>query len=414
MARIVYLIKQCWLDLLAVFDLLQERFVKRTNDKIRVGFVCQYIPAWNKSLPVYEKLKADSRFEVFLLCVPNRIEDGILQSPEDMSNDTYAYFTEHGYEAVNTLIGPNQWLDLKAMELDYVFFTRPYNAFMPEEYSSKRISRYSKICVLLYAMLLTKDAANTSLNRDFFRHVYCYFAETECSMRINKKHYPVSHLLGIRKSICYGMPALQQLLEQKDAKTDVWNFSNNDFRVMWTPRWTTDLSHGGTNFFVYKDSLLEFADKNQDMDFLFRPHPLAFDNFIKTGEMTADEVAVYKQRIADADNVCLDVEKEYVATMWNSSVLISDLSGVMPEYFITGKPIIYCGTNMILQPTEHFQSITEGCYNVKNKEELFQVLAELRKGNDSLYEKRQQIMKDVFGADLSRASEMIVEELQNG
>ena len=221
-------------------------------------------------------------------------------------------------------------------------------------------------------------------------------------------------MLGVRKSICYGMPALQQLLEKNVAKTKVWDFSDNTFRVMWTPRWTTDLSHGGTNFFEYKDSLLAFADKNPDMDFLFRPHPLAFDNFIKTGEMTVEEVTAYKQKIADMSNVCLDVEKEYVATMWNSSVLISDLSGVMPEYFITGKPIIYCGTNMILQPTEHFQSIIDGCYCVKNEEELFHVLTELKKGNDSLYEKRQQIMKEVFGKNLSRASEMIVEELQNG
>lgn len=411
MARIIYLIKLCWLDFWAAIGLLQERFIKRTNDKIKVGFICQYIPAWNKLLPVYNKLKSDSRFEVYLLCVPNRIEDGRLVSPESLENDTYEYYCQKGYEAVNTLIGKDTWLDLKEMKLDYIFYTRPYNSFMPAEYSSKAVSKYSKICVLLYAMTLAENEWNTALNRDFFRHVYLYFAEIASGVKVNKKHYPVTHALGLRKSVYHGMPAIEQFMEAKDEKTKVWDFSENEFRAMWTPRWTTDLSLGGTNFFLYKDALLDFAKEHGDISFLFRPHPLAFANFIKTGEMSEDEVAKYKQNISELPNVCLDIEKEYVATMWNSSVLVSDFSGVIPEYFVTGKPIIYCETNMILQPTEDFTKIISGCYCVKNEEELFHWLMELKSGNDPLYEKRQLIIEELFGEKLNHASDMILHEL---
>ena len=411
MARIIYLIRQCWLDFWAAFGLLKEQLDKKSNNKIRVGFMCQYIPAWNKLLPVYNKLKEDDRFEVYLLCVPNRIENKQLVSPENLDNDTYEYFKEKGYDAINTLIGKNEWLDLKGMGLDYIFYTRPYNSFMPEVYSSKSVSKYSKICVMMYGMILVENEWNTALNRDFFRHVYCYFAETECSMKMNKKHYPITHMLGIQKSIYHGMPALEQFMKAKEEKTNVWDFSDNTFRVMWTPRWTTEPSLGGTNFFLYKEALLNFAKEHKDMDFLFRPHPLAFQNFMKTGEMTENEVTAYKQQISDLSNVCLDVEKEYVATMWNSSVLVSDLSGVVPEYFVTGKPIIYCRTNMILQPTAHFNKLIEGCYSVSNEEELFYWLEELQRGNDPLYGKRQQIIEELFGEKLNSASDLILNEL---
>ena len=162
---------------------------------------------------------------------------------------------------------------------------------------------------------------------------------------------------------------------------------------------------------MYKDALLDFAKEHGDISFLFRPHPLAFANFIKTGEMSEDEVAKYKQNISELPNVCLDIEKEYVATMWNSSVLVSDFSGVIPEYFVTGKPIIYCETNMILQPTEDFTKIISGCYCVKNEEELFHWLMELKSGNDPLYEKRQLIIEELFGEKLNHASDMILHEL---
>lgn len=398
------------LDILSVVAFLQERCRKRNNQKIRVGFMCQYIPAWNKSLPVYNKLKNDDRFEVFLLCVPNRIENRQLVNSDDLTNDTYDYFIEQGYEPINTLIGKNEWLDLKELNLDYIFFTRPYNSYMPKAYSSRRVSAYAKICVLLYAMTITKSE-NIMINVDFFRNVYCYFAETSFIAAINKKQLKLTHKLGLQKTVCYGMPALEQILLDKEKKGEIWNFSKNEFRVMWTPRWTTDIKLGGSNFFVYRDALLKYAEKERDIDFLFRPHPLSFPNFIKTGEMTKEEVDVYREKINKMENVFLDEEKEYVSTMWESSVLVSDLSGMMPEYFVTGKPIIFCGSNMYLEPAEHFAKILEGCYTVYNEQELFECLERLKAGDDPLKEKRAQIIGEVFGSTLGNASQMIVKEL---
>ena len=281
---------------------------------------------------------------------------------------------------------------------------------MPKAYSSRRVSSYAKICVLLYAMTITKSE-NIMINIDFFRNVYCYFAETSFIAAINRQQLKLTHKLGLQKTLCYGMPALEQILLDKEKEGTIWSFSKNKFRIMWTPRWTTDVKLGGSNFFVYRDALLEYAEKKKDIDFLFRPHPLSFPNFIKTGEMTKEEVDNYRNKIDKMENVFLDEEKEYVSTMWESSVLVGDLSGMMPEYFVTGKPIIFCGSNMYLEPAEHFAKILEGCYTVYNEKELFECIERLKDGEDPLKAKRMQIIQEVFGSTLGNASQHIVEEL---
>lgn len=398
----------------AYFNFKQERRIQRTGDKIRVGFMCQYIPGWGKMEPVYNRLKEDERFEVFLLCVPLHIMNQELENKEDTTNDTYEYYVSHGYEAINTLVGKNQWLDLRTLNLDFLFFTRPYNNYMPKQYSSHEVSKYTKICVLLYAFTQLEDTYSSTLNRDFFCNVYYYFAENTHAMQKNISHFKKRHRKGIQKSVCYGMAGMEDVLRGKDAQSRSWEFSKQDFRVMWTPRWTTDSKLGGSNFFVYREALLDYAKGHLDMDFLFRPHPMMFENFIRTGEMTAEEVKEYKKKIEQMPNVSLDVEKEYAATVWNSSVLVSDISSFMVEYFLTGKPILYCASNMECELAENAKELVKGCYVVCNKEEMFRVLEQLKKGEDPLRDTREKLMKPLFGENIERIPEQIVEELFRG
>lgn len=398
-------------DLKAIMKFVRQRLEKKQNEKIRVAFMCQYIPAWNKVEPIYNEMKKRMEYEPILLCIPSKVSNNQLENPEDNCNDTYEYYREHGYDAINTLIGKNQWLDLSGMNLDYVFYLRPYNSYMPEPYVSSAVSNYAKICVVMYGMTLTKEVMKVTIEHDFFRNVYYYFAESDYAMHVNKKSFPFTHLLGLQKTVFYGMPAMSQIMDMKGCSSEAWNFSDAEFRVMWTPRWTTDKSLGGTNFFEYKDWLLDYAEKHPQIAFLFRPHPLAFNNFVKCGEMTETEVKNYKQRCQEAKNVQIDTEQEYVASMWNSSALISDISGVMPEYFVMDKPLIYCASNMILEPADHTIRMLEGCYVVENQEQMQACLENLEKGIDPLKGKRHAIIDELFGDTLENSTDLIINEI---
>ena len=399
-------------DVRAMLPLLAERRVKRSGP-IRVAFLCQYIPAWHKLAPIYERMVADPLFAPMLICVPSGIEDGKLVSG-DGKNDTLDYFRSNGYtEAINALNDDGTWLELAPLGLSYIFYPRPYNYYMPADYHCEKVSRYCKICMILYGMNTTEEVVSTTLNREFFRYVACYFAELPYSKQYNEKVGVLAHRLGLQKSLYFGMPGVEAILAGKDNPAPAWDFSKNSFRAMWTPRWTTDLSMGGSNFFTYYQVLLDYACENPDADLLFRPHPLAISHFLQTGKMTQQQADEFANQCAELANVSLDTQKEYIGTMWNTDVLISDISGLIPEYFVTGKPLIFCASNMILTPEETTAKILQVSYIVHNKQELVDCLNNLKQGIDPLKAAREKLSAELFRNDLCNPSEKILQYLVN-
>ena len=374
-----------------------EQSIQRKGP-IKVGFFCQYIPAWAKVETIYQMMREDPRFEPYLICLPSQIQNNQLENPDSLENDTYTYFLAHGYsEAINALVGRNTWMDLEKMDLSYIFYPRPYNAHFPPQYTTHNVAKYSKICLLMYGMEITEDITATSLNRDFMSHAAYYFAENSAVANVNIRNNQRAHNLGLQHTVCVGVPVLESLDKKRGAASSSWAFSKNAFRVMWTPRWTTDVTLGGSNFFTYYQELPQYAKEHPDVDFLFRPHPLAFAHFIETGEMTEQEVNKFKQLCEETPNISLDKEPQYDATLWASSVLISDYSGMVPEYFYTGKPLIFCMSNMLLTLSDFGRRMMEGCYVVNNAEELFHCVNQLRIGEDPLREKRLSIIEELFG-----------------
>lgn len=402
--------KQRYLDVIAASHLLRERRIQRQDGPIRVGFLCQYIPGWTKVAPIYAQMVADSRFAPYLICIPSEQVMAKESFPMQPENDTYDYFVSKGYPAINALTGADQWLDLQSLELSYIFYPRPYNDLLPPAYRVQKVSCYSRICLVLYGMGFSKEDMTVALNRSFMSHVYAYFAETSYAQTLNRKNNWLLHALGLQKSLCLGYPVFDALLDKKEEKSVSWEFSKNAFRVLWTPRWTTDKALGGTNFFNFYQKLMDYARQHPDVDILHRPHPLALTRFLESGEMTQQQVDDYKMQCATMPNVSLDTKGEYEATFWGSSVLVSDISGMMPEFFVTGKPLIFCADNMELELAPHILTMLEGCYVIRTAEELFEVLQMLRSGKDPKQAKRQELICQLFG-DLSTPASIKICEM---
>lgn len=387
-----------------------HRFYKVSGDKIKVVFICQYLPAWNKLNSVYQLMKKDDRFEVLLLCVPDNFKDGKWLGQAEGMNDSYDYCISHGYpEAVNAWQG-NEWFNLKAYRPHYVFHPRPYNAFMPKPYRTQVVSSYARVCSIMYGYSLSKQMIKWVLNRDFYRYVYYYMAETQCAMDGFVNLFPRSYKKGDRKCKVLGMPSLQDILAAKEMDSPSWGFSKQSFRVMWTPRWTSEKRLGGTNFLAYYKEFLRYAKEHTDIDFLFRPHPLALNNFVKQGEMTQEEVDEFRLVCERQENLHLDQEKTYEASMWGTDVLVTDTSSIVPEYFLTGKPLIFCLSNMELTFNAFAEKMISGCYVAHSIQEVFAYVEQIKNGQDDMQWKRKEIAEEIFG-DVTKISHNILQEL---
>lgn len=376
----------------------------QNDEKLTVLFIVQYIPAWNKLEPIYQKMRNSDRFNPIIVCVPLNVENHILLN-DDFHNDTYEYFIQNNYECVNCLYENGNWVDLKLFEPDYVFHSRPYNYCMPKCYTSGEIKKYALICNVLYGVNTTKNCQNVTLNRDYFNDTFCYFAFDTSDQEFYIQRFKKGILLQVQKCLPYGAIGLEQMLKVKSE-----NY-NKKFKktILWTPRWSTDSSIGGSNFFKYKETILILAENNHDVRFIIRPHPLMFNNFINTGEMTKEEVSNFKKYCSNTINIELDEKKEYSDTFWESDILITDNSGIVPEYFVTLKPIIFCHSD-IFQYTAGMEKIVETTYQAFDSNDINRYFNQLIMDNDYMIKQRREKCKCLF-PDIEKLSDKVLEVL---
>jgi hypothetical protein len=406
-------IKDAFLEKKAIHNFQIERKIKRSG-KIKVGFILQDLNVWNKTESIYQELSQDERFDTYLFCVPSWYGDNRVEDTQHI-NDTFEAVknTYPDANVVNTYYGDDEWVDMKKYCLSYLFYTRPYNVFMPLEYQTSVTSKYLRICFTQYGLPLSKLFYGSAYNKDFFKNLYCLYADTEEEMELIQNRIDTLNTGAYQRAVYLGYSGYSYFINYKYKISSTWSFSNNAFRIIWTPRWTTDENVGGSNFFRYKDFLLKFANDNKHIDFVFRPHPLSFGNFINTGQMTVEEVAKYKGS-CESSNIHLDNKKEYADTFWNSSVLISDFSTILVDYFITEKPIIFCKTLKDFtekNATKAFQLILTGCYIANNENDITKYVNQLFLGIDPLKEKRKELKETLFGDNPELVPKRIMKDL---
>ena len=363
------------------------------HEKINVVFICHRPAVWESLHSVYDALKEDADFNVSIVAIPNKKElPGLVLNHEVYESEGAEDFWKE-YDCINGYnYETKEWFDLKKLEPDYVFFQQPYNLMRSDGYKSWNVAQYAKICYVPYAYdFIGKGILEETSPEDFMKCISIYFTQNDIDDElVNQvlKGYSADNV----KTIVSGFPRYDNLEQYKTINSKTWDFATEDnYKVMWTPRWCTN--EGNCNFFEYKDKLVDYAMNHKDIAFLFRPHPQAFTNWNKTGEFTVDEAEKYKKLYEMSDNMRIDTNKSYFDTIFSSDCLISDTSSFIADYFMTGKPIIYC--HKIDMFNRLSKRMSEGFYWVHNWEELNHVLDDLRQGKDRLKDKRMQLLQEL-------------------
>ena len=93
-------------------------------------------------------------------------------------------------------------------------------------------------------------------------------------------------------------------------------------------------------------------------------------------------------------------------------ILITDLSSIIQEFLILGKPIIYCPPSNYVHHTKTMKRIISACYIVNNSEELLIVVNKLINGEDELLSVRKDVVQELFGTTINNSCALICDVLR--
>jgi hypothetical protein len=377
---------------------------------ISVLFACDAPDTFGMFESVYKSMADDPDFAPLIVTLPYKHSTLPAGQYKDAGMSAFCESRKipfmSGYDKEN-----NEWLNPVSLMPDYVFFQSPYNVF-PPMWSVQQISKLARVCYIPYASLLEKGELAAICHPEmFFRFAHLFFTECSLQKELLIAEFKDRHWVSRKRIVVSGHPKIDHLTEKKEFCGKVWKrgLREDIKRILWTPRWNT--WDGTCHFFDYKDYFVEFCKEHHEVDFVFRPHSLCFQNFIKTGEMSREQQRQMKQTYDRSVNMSLDANPDYEDTFMTSDVLVSDFSSMLLEYLATGKPIIYTHRRNVFN--EYGLKLSEGLYWARNARELGDTLAMLLSGNDPLCQKRKELMNALYFVPEGGAGRFIKEYLKS-
>lgn len=405
MSNPIKLLKKILRPLYMKYRFIKYSHIMKKTSKIEkencILFICQYEACWNKFKNIFLKL-VEKKIITYLLIV----------NDDNTTKEYYKkIFTEK--ETIFEKEFPQYCIKykkniLKDLNPTYVIYTRPYDVYLPKDLRSYNVIKVSKTVFIPYGYTLSN---NYYLYYSIFPSINYFICDDELGKNIFENFCKKNIKLGYQKALLLGFPEFEDLLDVNDDN----EFKYKDkFKIIWTPRWTLDPnSFGGSNFINYYKNIFNYLIDNNDFSFLFRPHPLMFNNFMNKGIMTEDEINMIISKINSSNNTTYDKSSEYMSNFKNCDLLITDYSTIIPEYFITGNPFIYCVSgNSLNILTDNAKKMIECNYVAFNIEDVIRLINEI-KVNDYKKDLRMKYINEFMNFHIG-ASERIVNALLNG
>ncbi len=385
-----------------------EKHIKEVRGKrpakARIVFLVNFPEAWNSVKSIYEEAVRRNEVEAFIVAVPRAVNKKEQSNNiVNLRNEAYEFFAQIGIDAIKAN-SESGWFDLKELHPDYVIYTRPYNQDYPEIYESDNVCTFAKICYIPYAYSMLGNGLKV-LPEGFVLTTHRMYLATESRKEECRRRFPC-YIKENRERFQYvGFPRFDLYSEDE-------NLPPNDlYTIAWLPRWTVDdgSSNKGSHFLQYMNDFFEFAQKNPDIRIIFRPHPNMFPNYIEKGIMSREEVDEFHARCDLQDNFIIDTANDYIDTIKKSDLLVADYTSLITEFFMTGKPVIYCDTAEGLN--YEGRVICDNLYKAASFSEITKRIEMIRNDGDKDLQKRKDVIRQLLPSECGSIGKTILDSI---
>jgi hypothetical protein len=377
-------------------DNIRTRFMvkKAQSLPINVLFVCHEPSLWSMFESVYQAMATDAVFSPKIIALP--YAHCTLPAGEYKDAGMAEFLEARGIPVIRGYDKATQkWKQPIELCPDYIFFQTPYTLF-PQAWSVEHVAMIARVCYFSYGPAMsTGDLGACVQPESFFKYVSLFLSECAFKKELFAKKWGDKSWFNEERVVVTGYSKFDHYnITITDCNKLAWKrgVHQDVKRILWSTRWNTD--EGMCHFFDYKDYFVKFCKEHERVDFVFRPHPLFWQNFEKTGEFPIEQQAQMKAEYKRSPNMAIDSNIGCEDTFKACDILVSDFSGMLIEFFPSGKPMIYTHRKNMFN--EYAQKMADGVYWVEDENELNETLSMLLSGKDPLREKRKELMDLLF------------------
>lgn len=343
---------------------------------INVGFIVQLSSIWEKQVTVFEEMNERATFKTFLFVVPDY---NFLDNDIALDYCAENYFLAKYSNAIKIFDDEKNIISLRDYDLDYLFYPRPYDHYLPAAIRSTEMSKFTKCCYIPYGISGADIFNGGNVYNSFFENIYFCFMDSSYSKELLSKEYRLSIKRGYQRVEYFGYPALDNYLDFP---------LRNEIKkiVAWTPRWSYDSQIGGSNFIEYKDDFVNMLSDDICTG-IFRPHPLMFDELERKGIFTKQEKMDYLEKLRKS-HISMDIDSPIDYILHDTDILITDFSSIIIQFFVTNRPIIYCDKGIKVNIL--YEELLDYMYVAYNWDDVKKYFSMLVNGSDPKRELRTE------------------------
>lgn len=360
----------------------------RRQKHYKVIFYVYDCSKW-KCQSLYELMEKSEEFSPLIVVTKNtatNLDNPSYQTKEDILK-TYNFFktrnmnTELGYDFES-----NKHIPFEKFNPDIIIYQHPW--YVETSQGPVVCSKFALTAYVPYDIATTNLA--TDYNLRFHNYVENFFVFNE-----DFKEYYAPRMDNKGENLkVTGTPSLDYFINNPPKKEKNY--------VIYAPHWT--VNHKGTiaysTFTETGEFMLDYAKKNPQFNWLFKPHPMLKKALIDNKIMSSEEVETY---YSSWENSCFD--GGYYKYFNDSQLMITDCSTFLAEYAVTKKPLIRLVSKDMPEFNTTTENIVKTYYNAENLEELEKYL-------NMILKEQQDPMKNIrSGLNQENAAEKIINSL---
>lgn len=376
------------------------------GSKVKVAFLVVFSGVF-AFRPLFEAMKSDPCFDPYIIIVPNvsramPYQRKVFSEAFSEYKKRYPGFVLPGYNETN-----GECIDISE-QYDLICFGNPYDSLVSRVHKSSYFVDKNVLTIYASYAFCALKFWDEAIRSDFYNLMWRVCLENE-----ENQNYLASHqLLKGKNGIVTGYLKMDKL-----AKINTVKAARK--KIMICPHHTVEGVNSKlavSNFVQYAEFFIDLPKKYPDIDFVFRPHPLLFDNLVAAKVWSHDQVESYLDKLLQSPNVLYDKSSDYLETFASSDAMIHDCGSFIAEYLYTEKPCCY-----LLKSPEQLEttllpigrSCLDNYYKALSEEDILQFIDEVVVAEiDPLKEGRERFSRDALKVNYPYATNVLLDYLK--